>query len=84
MKLPLTDDDGRFYGPEEAAFHACFIQDGFSTPRREAARMLLDGGASEQRARGWMTAQGLAEEGLEWDPGMLGRYRARQGTGDSS
>jgi hypothetical protein len=84
VKLPLTDDDGRFYGPEEAAFHACYVQGGFSTPEREAARMLLDGGVSEQRARDWMAAKGLAEEGLAWDPGQLDVNRARRRTGDST
>jgi hypothetical protein len=78
MKLPLTDDQGYFRGPEEAAFHACVVQHGFSTPRREAARMLLDGGIHAQRARDWMTAQNLAEEDLEWDPGQLAGYRLRK------
>jgi hypothetical protein len=84
VKLPLTDEEGRFYGPEEAAFHACMVQGGFSTPQREAARMLLAGGVSEQRALSWMTAQHLTEDGLEWDPGQLDRYRARKGTGGKS
>lgn len=67
MQLPLTDDDGRFNGPEEAAFHACFIQDGFSTPKREAARMIRDGGVSAQRAREWMAREGLTDDDLEWN-----------------
>jgi hypothetical protein len=74
MKLPLTDEHG-FLGPEEAAFHAMFDQGGFSTPKREAARMLLDGGVGADRARAWMDEQGLALEDLEWDPGQLAGYR---------
>jgi hypothetical protein len=80
MKFPLTDEHG-FRGPEEAAFHACFVQDGFSTPEREAARMLLDGGIAEQRARAWMTGRNLADEDLQWDPGQLAYYQSRQETG---
>lgn len=76
MRLPLDDEHG-FLGPEEAAFHACFAQHGFSTPEREAARMLLAGGVAEQRAREWMAAKGLTLEDLEWDPGQLDHYRVR-------
>jgi hypothetical protein len=76
MKLPLTDEHG-FIGPEEAAFHAMFEQGGFSTPKREAARMLLDGGVGEQRALAWMTDKGLGLEDLEWDSGQLEVYRTR-------
>jgi hypothetical protein len=78
MKMPLTDEHG-FHGPEEAAFHACFVQEGFSTPKREAARMLLDGGVAADRARAWMTDKGLGLDDLEWDPGMLTEYRHREG-----
>jgi hypothetical protein len=76
MKLPLHDEHG-FLGPVEAAFHACFEQGGFSTPEREAARMLLDGGTGEQRALAWMTKQGLALDDLAWDPGQLAHYRSK-------
>lgn len=75
MKLPVTDEDGRFWDPEGAAFHAVCVQGGFSTPKREAARMLLDGGVSEQRALAWMTAQHLTLDDLQWDPGALAGYR---------
>jgi hypothetical protein len=80
MHIPLTDDDGLFWGPEEAAFHACFVQGGFSTPEREAARMLLDGGTAEDRAWAWMADpdRNLTLAGLEWDPGMLEHYLARK------
>jgi len=78
MQIPLQDEHG-FKGPVEAAFHACFEQGGFSTPKREAARMLLDGGIGADRARTWMTEQGLTLEDLEWDPGMLTEYRHREG-----
>jgi hypothetical protein len=74
--LPLQDEHG-FRGPAQAAFHAMFEQGGFSTPKREAARMLLDGGVGADRALAWMTAEGLTEEDLEWDPGQLEHYRAR-------
>lgn len=73
MKLPLTDEHG-FLGPEEAAFHAMFEQGGFSTPQREAARMLLDGGTGADRARAWMDEKDLGVLDLEWDPGQLDRY----------
>lgn len=79
MKFPLTDEHG-FHGPDEAAFHACFVQNGFSTPEREAARMLLDGGVAGQRAQAWMTEKGLTEEDLEWDAGQLAYYQSRQET----
>jgi len=68
MKLPLEDEHG-FLGPEEAAFHAMYVQGGFSTPKREAARMLLDGGTGADRARAWMADKGLSLDDLEWDPG---------------
>jgi hypothetical protein len=76
--LPLQDEHG-FRGPDQAAFHAVVVQDGFSTPKREAARMLLDGGTGEQRALAWMTEQGLTLDDLEWDPGQLTEYRHREG-----
>ena len=78
MKLPLEDEQG-FLGPEEAAFHAMFVQGGFSTPKREAARMLLDGGAGADRAEAWMAEKDLTLADLEWDPGMLNEYRHREG-----
>jgi hypothetical protein len=81
VKLPLEDEHG-FHGPEEAAFHAVCVQGGFSTPEREAARMLLDGGVAEQRARAWMEEKNLADGDLEWDPGRLAEYQSR--TGDTT
>jgi hypothetical protein len=74
---PVFADDGGLADPEMAAFHATWIQGGFSTPLRECARMLLAGGRGEQRALAWMAARDLAPEDLEWDPGMLEHYRAR-------
>lgn len=82
MKIPLTDEHG-FMGPEEAAFHAVFEQGGFSTPEREAAQMLLDGGVGADRARAWMTGQGLGLDDLEWDPGQLEHYRSTR-TGETA
>lgn|GEM_PF-1990625 len=38
----FTDADGYFYGPEAAAAHAIHVQGGYSTPAREARRMLAD------------------------------------------
>jgi hypothetical protein len=77
MQFPLRDEHG-FRGPVEAAFHGVCVQGGFTTPAREAARMLLDGGTGEQRALAWIAGRGLTLEDLEWDSGQLSRYRARQ------
>lgn len=59
------DEDGRFHDPEKAAAHAIAVQGGFSTPLIEAARMIADGGVSEQRARAWMQANGLTDADLQ-------------------
>jgi hypothetical protein len=69
----LTDDDGYFPDPEKAAMHAVVVQGGFSTPKREAARMILDGGVHAERARAWMEREGLTEDDLEWDSGARSR-----------
>jgi hypothetical protein len=74
---PVFADDGGFADPEMAAFHATYIQGGYSCPERECARMLLDGGAGERRAAAWMIERGLGLEDLQWDSGMLEHYRSR-------
>jgi hypothetical protein len=55
-------DESGFHDPDKAAQHAVIIQGGFSTPRREAARMIKDGGVHEERARTWMTKYGFTEK----------------------
>jgi hypothetical protein len=60
----FADEQG-FHDPQKAAEHAVVVQLGFSTPLREAARMIADGGVHEQRARAWMAAKGYTEEDLE-------------------
>jgi hypothetical protein len=64
----FTDDDGYFRSPVMAAAHATLVQGGTTTPEREAARMIRDGGRSGQIARAWMKRNGLTEDDLEWDP----------------
>lgn len=54
-----------FHDPAKAAAHAMIIQGGFSTPLREAARMIKDGGVSAERARAWMTKFGYTDNDLE-------------------
>jgi hypothetical protein len=61
----FQDAAGIFYNPDAAAQHAVIVQGGFSTPLREAARMIRDGGVSEQRAREWMTENGYTDDDLE-------------------
>ena len=51
-------DEKGFRDPEKAAEHAILIQGGFTTPVREAYRMLRDGGTSAERATTWLLAQG--------------------------
>jgi hypothetical protein len=68
-----TDADGRFRSPEAAAAHAIHVQGGFSTPAREARRMLADavrGGDAQEAAmaREWLEIRGLSLEGDE-EPG---------------
>lgn len=60
----FADPEG-FHDPEKAAAHAIIVQGGFSTPLREAARMIKDGGVHEQRARAWMRAKGHTDADLE-------------------
>lgn len=62
--LPLQDELG-FRGPEQAAFHAVCIQGGYSTPVREAYRMLHDGDVSRERAVRWLIAKGHDPDGPE-------------------
>lgn len=68
----LVDDDGRPFGPEEAALLAVAQQGGFTTPTIEAQRMLRSGGVLAERARAWLRAE------LLWrlrgsDPERVGR-----------
>ena len=63
----FTDADGHFYDPEAAAAHAVMVQGGYSTPLREAGRMIRDGGESERRAREWMAEKGYTESDLPRD-----------------
>ena len=60
----FADREG-FLDPAKAAQHAVMIQGGFSTPLREAARMIGEGGVHERRARTWMAAMGYTEADLE-------------------
>jgi hypothetical protein len=60
----FKDADGIFYDPDAAAQHAIIVQGGFSTPLREAGRMIRDGGVSGQRAREWMAENGYTEADL--------------------
>lgn len=52
--LPIFDDEGWFRGPVQAAFHATYVQGGFSTPEIEAERMIADGGVLKERAEAWL------------------------------
>lgn len=63
--MSLFGDEMGFYDPDKAAAHAIIIQHGYSTPLREAARMIKDGGISAERARAWMVANGYCEGDLE-------------------
>lgn len=62
------DEDGYFKSPELAAMHAITVQGGYSTPAREARRMLRDGGKGAEMAREWLSERGLAETGEEEPP----------------
>jgi hypothetical protein len=62
------DEDGYFRSPELAAMHAIVIQGGFSTPAREARRMLRDGGKGAEMAREWLSERGLTADGEEEPP----------------
>ena len=58
-------DEHSFHDPQKAAEHAVIVQGGFSTPLREAARMIGAGGIHAERARTWMAANGYHDEDLE-------------------
>jgi hypothetical protein len=60
----FADEQG-FRDPDKAAQHAVIIQGGYSTPLREAARMIKDGGVGAERARAWMDANGYTDKDLE-------------------
>jgi len=76
LAVPAPDDDsaffdseGRFLSPELAAIHAVTVQGGFSTPAREARRMLRDP-AHADMGREWLTSRGLPLDGdAEPEPG---------------
>lgn len=72
----FQDADGIFYSPEAVAQHAIVAQHGHSTPEREAARMIADGGESERRAREWMGRYGLTVADLPADE--VGRWPAER------
>jgi hypothetical protein len=54
-----------FHDPKKAAEHAIMIQCGYSTPLREAGRMIKDGGVSAERARAWLAVNGYTENDVE-------------------
>lgn len=58
LGAPFADEHG-FLNPVLAAAHACLVQGGFSTPPREAHRMIRDGGVGAERATRWLLAHGL-------------------------
>lgn len=60
----FADEQG-FRDPQKAAMHAVMIQGGFSTPVREAYRMMRDDGVMRERAVAWLTANGYDPEGPE-------------------
>jgi len=67
------DEDGRFRSPEMAAMHAVMVQGGFSTPVREARRMLRDARRSGDARRAaeaceWLESRGLSLEGDDEPP----------------
>ena len=62
------DADGYFRSPEAAATHAVVVQGGFSTPAREARRMLADARRAgdperERMPREWLETRGLSLDG---------------------
>jgi hypothetical protein len=59
-------DELGFRDPEKAAAHAVVVQLGYSTPLREAGRMIKDGGVHAERARAWLAAKGYTEQDVEW------------------
>lgn len=60
--------DGTFKTPEMAAFHAIHVQGGFSTPAREARRIVRDGQSNAAMAAAWLTERGLSLDGEEEPP----------------
>lgn len=60
----FADREG-FLDPEKAARHAVVIQGGYSTPLREAGRMIADGGTGRVRAMAWLAAHGYTEADAE-------------------
>jgi|HubBroStandDraft_5_1064220.scaffolds.fasta_scaffold1625726_2 hypothetical protein len=58
-------DEKGFHDPDKAAQHAVIVQGGFSTPLREAGRMLKDGGVHAERARAWLAANNYTEQDVE-------------------
>jgi hypothetical protein len=59
--------DGTFKSVELAAFHAIHVQGGFTTPAREARRMLRDN-ASNGMALAWLAERGLSLHGEDEPP----------------
>jgi hypothetical protein len=67
------DAKRRSLSPELAALHAVTVQGGFSTPAREARRMLRDAqragdGEYEARVAAWLDERGLSHDGDEEAP----------------
>jgi hypothetical protein len=58
-------DEHGFRDPDRAAEHAVVVQGGFTTPLREAGRMIRDGGIHAERARAWLAANGYTEQDVE-------------------
>lgn len=67
-----SNPDGTFKSPELAAFHAIHVQGGFSTPAREARRMIADASRGSQTmatvkqslmAMAWLEERGLSADG---------------------
>lgn len=59
----FTDEHGYFLSPEHAATHATVVQGGFTTPAREARRMVKDGGRGAEIGREWLLSRGLPIDG---------------------
>jgi hypothetical protein len=76
------DDEGYFRSPELAAMHAIVIQGGYSTPAREARRMIRDGGKGAIMAREWLADRGLAVDG-DAEPPETGAAHSAPGGGPS-
>lgn len=61
----LFADEAGFRDPEKAAMHAVIIQGGYTTPVREAYRMIKDGGVHRDRAVAWLAASGYDPQAPE-------------------